>query len=201
MPPRPPHGGPGGPPPGRPSGSEEREIDLEQLAAETEEMQRLRLITRDNAVFARTPGGFVSLEYAGERYDRVGVYRAFPFTDPERYISIRQSDEKAKEIGIIQDLAELPPDTADMLREQMNLRYFTPVITKIRDIKDRYGFAYFDVETDKGACKFTIRNGGGSVVRLGETRLLISDLDGNRFEIPDITRLTAGELKKLDLFI
>lgn len=198
MPPRPPHGGPGGSPPRHPP---EREIDMEQLAAETEEMQRLRLITRDNAVFARTPGGFVSLTYMGETYDRVGVYRAFPFTDPERYISIRQADEKAKEIGIVRDLQELSPDTADMLREQMNLRYFTPVITKIRDVKDRYGFAYFDVETDKGSCKFTIRNGGGSVVRLGETRLLISDLDGNRFEIPDLTRLTAGELKKLDLFI
>ena len=101
---------------------------------------------------------------------------------------------------MIQNLSDLPEETAGMLREQMNLRYFTPVITKIHDIKDRYGFAYFDVETDKGHCKFTIRN-GGSVVRLGEARLLISDLDGNRFEIPDMTRLTAGELKKLDLFI
>lgn len=198
MPPRPPHGGPGGPPMGRPP---EREIDMEQLAAETEEMQRLRFITRDNAEFTRTPGGFVSLRFMGGSYDRVGVYRAFPFTDPERYISIRQADEKAKEIGMIQNLSDLPEETAGMLREQMNLRYFTPVITKIHDIKDRYGFAYFDVETDKGHCKFTIRNGGGSVVRLGEARLLISDLDGNRFEIPDMTRLTAGELKKLDLFI
>jgi hypothetical protein len=43
--------------------------------------------------------------------------------------------------------------------------------------------------------------GGDSVINLSDTRLLITDLDGNRFEIPDITRLTPAELKKLDLFL
>lgn len=190
-----------GRPPGPPRGAEPMEIDLEELARETEETQKLNFITRENSCFSRTEGGFLSLEFGGKKYKRVAVYRAFPFTDPKKYISIRHPDEKAKEIGMIENLDDMDGETVKMLEEQLDIRYFTPIITRVNDIKDRYGFAYFDVVTNKGPCKFTIRNGGGSVVNLSESRLLLSDLDGNRFEVPDVTKLTAKELKKLDLYI
>lgn len=180
----------------------DEEFDLEQMEKETEQMLRLRYINSSNAVFERTQGGFVSLKMGDEFYPRVQIFQAFPFTDPNCYISIREPDEKAKEIGIIKDLrTDVTPETRQMLKEQLKLRYFTPVIKKINNIKDEYGFAYFDVMTDHGACKFAIHMGGSSVVHLTDTRLLITDLDGNRFEIPDVTRLSASELKKLDLFL
>lgn len=186
---------------GRPGGPEE-EFDLEKMEQETEEMLRLRYITRENAEFARTEGGFVSLKIEGEEYPRIQVVRSFPFTEPDAYISIRQPDEKAKEIGMIRDLnQDVDDETAKMLREQMDVRYFTPKIERIYNIKDEYGFAYFDVLTDHGRCKFAIHMGRGSVVNLSDTRLMITDLDKNRFEIPDIGKLTAVELKKLDLFL
>ncbi|HBI72550.1 MAG TPA: DUF1854 domain-containing protein [Lachnospiraceae bacterium] len=178
------------------------EFDLEKMEKETEEMLRLRFITKENAVFERTEGGFVSMEIEGEIYPRVQVYRSFPFTDPDAYISIREPDEKAKEIGVIKNLRkDVSKETRQMLEEQLRLRYFTPKIEKIINIKDEYGFAYFDVLTDHGACRFTIHMGGGSVVNLSDTRLMITDLDGNRFEIVDVTKLSAPELKKLDLFL
>mgnify|MGYP000483250629 CR=1 FL=1 len=180
----------------------DEEFNLEQMEKETEEMLRLRYINSSNAVFARTEGGFVSLKIEDEFYPRVQVYQAFPFTDPYCYISIRKSDEKAKEIGVIKDLRkDVDEDTRQMILEQIRLRYFTPIIKKINNIKDEYGFAYFDVVTDHGACRFTIHMGGNSVVHLTDTRLLITDLDGNRFEIPDVTKLSSAELKKLDLFL
>jgi len=180
----------------------DEEFDLEQMEKETEEMLRLRYLNSSNAVFERTEGGFVSLRMGDEFYPRVQVYQSFPFTDPYCYISIREPDEKAKEIGIIKDLrTDVSKETRQMLEEQLRLRYFTPIIKKINNIKDEYGFAYFDVLTDHGACRFTIHMGGNSVVHLSDTRLLITDLDGNRFEIPDVTKLTAAELKKLDLFL
>ena len=43
--------------------------------------------------------------------------------------------------------------------------------------------------------------GGSSIIHLSDTRILISDIDENRFEIPDVDQLTAGERKKLDLFL
>jgi hypothetical protein len=184
------------------SGEKDEEFNLEMMEKETQEMLRLRYITKDNAIFERTEGGFVSMKIEEEFYPRIQVYHAFPFTDRNSYISIREPDEKAREIGIIKDFnKDVTRQTREMLEEQLRLRYFTPIIEKIINIKDEYGFAYFDVLTDHGACRFTIHMGGGSVVNLSDTRLMITDLDGNRFEIPDVTRLTAPELKKLDLFL
>lgn len=178
------------------------DFDITKMEEQSADLLQLRYINKENARFQRTEGGFVSLEYEGKKYDRVGVYRTFPFTDPEHYISIREADEKAREIGVILDLwADLIKEEAQMLKEQMDLRYFTPVIQKIIDIREEYGYAYFHIVTDFGECKFTIQMSGGSVVHLSEERILITDLDGNRYEIPDINILSANELKKLDLFI
>lgn len=184
------------------NGENIEEFNLEQMEKETEEMLRLRFITKDNAVFERTEGGFVSMKLGDEFYPRIQVFYSFPLTDPDSYISIREPDEKAREIGVIKDFnKDITEESKEMLKEQLNLRYFTPKIERINNIKNEYGFAYFDVITDRGACRFTIHMGGGSVVNLSDTRLLITDLDGNRFEIPDTGKLTVTELKKLDLFL
>lgn len=178
------------------------DFDFAMMEEQSAELLELRYLNKDNAQFKRTNGGFVSLEYKGQFYDRVGVYRTFPFTDPDHYISIREVDEKAREIGVIKNLkSDVTEDEMAMLQEQLEIRYFTPIIKKIINIKDEYGYAYFEVDTNFGRCKFTIHMSGGSVVSLTEERILITDLDGNRYEIPDLNKLSAVELKKLDLFI
>ena len=177
------------------------EFDEEKMKAESADLLELRYLTKENAKFERTPGGFVKLTYKDTTYDRVGVYRTFPVTMPDEFISIREANEKAREIGVIEKLSALDPEQAKMLKEQLDLRYFTPEITKIFDIKTEYGYGYFHVMTTYGECHFTIHNGGSSVVSLTDTRIVINDLDGNRFEVPDIMKLTVAERKKLDLFI
>ncbi|MBP3593152.1 MAG: DUF1854 domain-containing protein [Lachnospiraceae bacterium] len=177
------------------------EFDEEKMKAESADLLELRYLTKENAKFERTPGGFVKLTYKDTTYDRVGVYRTFPVTLPDEFISIREANEKAREIGVIEKLSALDPEQAKMLKEQLDLRYFTPEITKIFDIKTEYGYGYFHVMTTYGECRFTIHNGGSSVVSLTDTRIVINDLDGNRFEVPDIMKLTVAERKKLDLFI
>lgn len=176
------------------------DFDISMMEEETADLMELRFLNKNNASFSRTQGGFVALEYGGKSFERVWFYRTFPFTEPDHYISVRESDEKAREIGVIKDLKkDVSKEEEVMISEQLELRYFTPVIKKINNIKEEYGFAYFDVKTKEGTCKFTAN--GNSVVHLSETRILITDLDGNRFEIPDIRKLSVGELKKLDLFL
>ena len=131
----------------------------------------------------------------------MGVYLTFPLTNPEEFISIREADEKAKEIGIVEKLSALPADQQEMLREQIKLRYFMPSITKVLDVKDEYGYAYWNVVTTFGACRFTTQMSGDAVVHLSDSRLLVTDIDGNRYEIPDFYSLSVIERKKLDLFI
>ncbi len=179
----------------------EQKFDLSIMEKETEMMLRVRYLNEDSACFERTGTGFLSLRLEDEFYPRVKVVRMFPFTQTDEFISIRTADEHSKEIGVILKLSEWKEETKEMLNEQLNLRYFTPLITRIHNIKDEYGYAYFDVETNHGNCKFTIQMGSNAVVHLSDTRILILDIDENRFEIPDITKLTAREKRKLDLFL
>ncbi|HBA47517.1 MAG TPA: hypothetical protein DCZ91_06905 [Lachnospiraceae bacterium] len=184
-----------------------QEFDEEALKKESEELLEMRFLNRENAVFSRTSGGFLALKTTGmggtfsKEYARVGVYLTFPLTNPEEFISIREADEKAKEIGIIEKLSQLPEDQQEMLREQIKLRYFMPVITKVLDVKDEYGYAYWNVVTTFGACRFTTQMSGDAVIHLSDSRLLVTDIDGNRYEIPDFYQLGVMERKKLDLFI
>ena len=85
----------------------------------------MHILTGENAEFSRTEGGFISLkiketqEAEAREYARVGVYLTFPLTNPEEFISIREADEKAKEIGMIEKLSQLEKDQQEMLREQI----------------------------------------------------------------------------------
>ena len=178
-----------------------QDFNEEDLKKESEELLEMRFLNRDNAVFARTAGGFVSLKTKEKEYDRVGVYLTFPLTNPEEFISIREADEKAKEIGLVEKLSDLAADQQEMLREQIKLRYFMPVITKVLDVKDEYGYAYWNVVTTFGACRFTTQMSGEAVINLSDARLMVTDIDGNRYEIADFYALSVMERKKLDLFI
>ena len=165
-------------------------IDRKNVGVSQEAVDQMittRLLTDDNVKFTKTEGGFLSLKSDGKEYARVKVLRLFPFTD--------------REIGVIEELSAMSKETQDLIHEQLALYYFTPQITKIFSIKDEYGYAYFHVMTDAGECKFAINMGASAVVRLSETRLLITDLDENRFEIRDVTKLTQKEQRRLDLFM
>ncbi|MBO5227896.1 MAG: DUF1854 domain-containing protein [Lachnospiraceae bacterium] len=200
---------PMGPPPGGAGGRRrppKEDFDESKFLEQSKDLLELRYIDDSNAVFTRTEGGFVALDYTDkegnvQHYDRVSVYRTFPMSDPDIFISIRESDEKAREIGVVKDLKAVSKEKAEILREQLNLRYFVPQIERIIDIKSEYGYAYFDVVTDFGKCRFAIHMSGGGIVHLSDTRKMITDIDGNRFEIKDVSKLTPVELKKIDLFL
>lgn len=172
---------------------------LEQEDRLAEELLETRWLTPQNAAFFSDDGAFVSLEYNGEVYQQVQFFRTFPFTAPEEYLSVRQEGENQKEIGIITRLDEFDEATVSLVRRQLNLRYFMPQIQKIHEIKEKYGYSYWFVTTDKGDCRFTADQNG--IAKLSETRLIISDVDGNRFELCDITKLSAKELKMVDLYM
>lgn len=194
----PPEGSMGGPPPELFI----EEFDMKQMERESEEMLRMNYLNSTNAFFEKTKGGFLNLITEGVTYERVQLVRTFPFSDPDIFLSVRDSSEKAKEIGIIKDFhKDFSPETVKLFEEQLTISYFAPVIKHILQVKEEGGYAYFDVQTNYGECQFAFRSNSSSVVHLSDTRLLIYDLDNNRFEIPDIRKLSANELKKLDLFI
>ena len=183
------------------SKTQDRQFDIiEKQFEKIEELFEIKILTPDNCKFTKHGGAFLSLEVENDKYPKVTVYRTFPFSDPDRYLSVRQATPKAEEIGIINDLSSWPENIRKIIETQLNLRYFTPVIKKINDIKEEYGFAYWSVETDKGDMNFTTSI-WSPITRITENRLLISDLDSNRFEIENLEMLSKKEKKLIDLFL
>ncbi len=168
----------------------------EQLA---DDLLETRFLTPQNAVFTKTAGGFVTLQYDGKEYSRVLFFRTFPFSGGNEYLSVRQEDENNREIGIIARLEDFDEETVQAVEHQLNLRYFMPKIQRIFEIKEQYGYSYWYVDTDKGECRFTVDQNG--VAKLSSTRLILSDVDGNRFELPDVTKLSPKELRMVDLYM
>ena len=205
-------GGPmGGPPPfGRPGGpsidhSEKKaaaELDLKELEKQSEEMMTLRFLNSDSAQFTETAGGFLSLTWKGKTWERVQIVRTFPFSHKNSFLSVRECTETAKEIGIIRELTEdFSAETVSLIERALAQRYFMPVIERIYSIKERSGYIYFQVETEKGRQEFTVRNNTSAIIPFTETRLFITDVDNNRYEIPDTSKLNPKELNKLDLYL
>lgn len=139
----------------------------------------------------------------GEReeknWDRVFLHRAFPFDDPYEYISVLDKDQN--EIGIIGDLRNIEPNMRKLIEEELERKYYTPTIKAIKQIKERYGFSHWKVETDIGPMQFTVQDTYRSIIRVTSTRLFVVDMNGNRYEIPDIHELDRKSYRMIELYL
>ena len=132
-------------------------------------------------------------------YGRVILHRAFPFDRPDEIISVQQED--GFEIGIIRNINDFDEKTVEILNKSLDNKYYVPEITKIVSAKDRFGFVYFKCETDSGVCDFVVRNPFGSIIRLSETRIILIDIDGNRYSVKDTSALDRKSFRKIELYI
>ena len=117
------------------------------------------------------------------------VMRNFPLTGPEKYISL--ADEEGKELGMIRQLKDLDPSSKKILEEELERAYFVPVIKRILAVRELYGgVTDIAVETDKGYREFELRS-KDTIRFVGLSRIMITDVDGNRYEIRDMGALDA----------
>lgn len=201
----------GGPPPGgmkrraeipgmRPQRVDE-EFDLSKIEEESREMMKMNFLNNDNCSFFESESGFLNVKAGDKEYRHVQIVRTFPYTAPFEYLSVRDGEGTSKEIGIIKDLELFDEETKSMINRQLEFRYFTPVIREILYTKMRAGIVSMKVRTDYGECRFSFRTNNNAVIKLGENRVFIQDMDNNRYEIPDAAKLTVKEQKKLDVLL
>ncbi len=139
----------------------------------------------------------VRLTRAGARVDvcvdgaapvpNVSVYRAFPLSDPERFFSIRT--EKNEEVGLVTEPSQLDPASRVIAMDEIRRRYVLPVVQRVIWLRERFEILECQVETDRGLCHFSIRNLRESLLRPQPNRYILTDVDGNRFDIPDLRAL------------
>jgi hypothetical protein len=121
---------------------------------------------------------------------KVAVVRAFPLSHPQQYLSVR--DGANKEVGLIVEAAELDEESRRFVGEDLERRYVVPVIHRIIAMKERFGTVEWEVKTDRGGCRFTTRNTRDNVVQPAPGRYLLTDVEGNRYDVRDLTALDAA---------
>lgn len=130
----------------------------------------------------------VRLTLEGDRsWREVRIARAFPFSDPDHYIGFRDGDDK--DIGLLIELHELDEDSRRIIDEELARRYFTPKIERVLAVSEQFGVVTWDVQTDRGERHFVVRHLRDNAYSLGPNRLMMTDADGNRYEIPDVSSL------------
>lgn len=153
------------------------------------EASRIVLLDPSKVRFSRH-GSSLRLTLEGDCCHRqVTVLRAFPWSSPDRYLSL--VDGSDKEIGILVDPAPLPDEDRQLLQEALRRRYFVPRVLRILGAKERFGTVDWEFETDRGPCHLTTRNLGESVHRPSPGRILFTDVDGNRYDVPEFEALDA----------
>ena len=122
----------------------------------------------------------------GTVYEDLEPRRLFPVRNPDMYITLLNKDER--EICFVRDLNELDEESAAALRACFSDYYRIPKVQKITHSDYKFGILFWDAETDRGPVRFRIGNVRHDLMRIGD-RVLIRDLNDNRYEIPDVKKL------------
>ncbi len=154
-------------------------------------------LTEENTAFEQK-NGFLYIKN-GKDDCRVFLNRAFPRELLWEFISVL--DEEQQEIGIIRNVELLGEESRRLVVTELQRRYYSPVLLKIHSMKERYGFSYWKAETADGSVQFTLHDTYRSIVRAGGKRVLLTDVNGNRFEIPDVTALDKKSYKKIEFYL
>jgi hypothetical protein len=180
------------------------------------ELAEVIYLTAENSRFYRTKNGFPALEAVlpkqvddleastddtcvKQDFGRVFFHRCFPFETPDEYISVLNKD--GREYAMIRNLAELPDEAQEIIRAELERKYLCPTVTKIRSLKEKLGYSFWEVETDRGEMRFSMHDTYRNIARVGGGMLIISDVDGNRYRINDVAELDRKSYKKIELYL
>ena len=137
----------------------------------------------------------LSIEGKGD-VGQINVFRAYPLSDPMHYLSI--CNKENEEIGVLMDPGELSESDRVLVKKHLDRRYLVPIVSNIISTKERFGTLEWTMDTDRGMCTFTTRNLREYSFQPSPGRLLIEDVDGNRYDIRDVKALSK---KSQDLLL
>ncbi|NLC56672.1 MAG: DUF1854 domain-containing protein [Armatimonadetes bacterium] len=129
------------------------------------------------------------------QYEKVRPMRAFPLSAPEEFITF--FGEKNDYLGMLESLDGVDERTEELLRAELEVRYLLPQIVRIDRLRLNGGVISWRVETDRGPRTFDVRDRDEIRFMPGH-RIVIKDVDGNRFEIPDYWELDDWSYSQLE---
>jgi hypothetical protein len=142
-------------------------------------------------------GQLVMTTVDGQTLAGIAPVRAFPISDPDRWISL--CDENGQEIVRIDDISSLAGDVRKTIEQELSQREFVPVIRHIVSATHQEP-SDWTVETDRGPTSFQLNN-EDDVRRLDTDQASIVDSHGIRYLIKSVRKLDSGSRRILEHFL
>ena len=168
------------------------------------DQMELGIMDLKQAQFYVTEGGFAGLRYNGEDYKHIVLRRIMPIDQPLHYISV--ADQDNKEIGIIRAVDELEPTQREVVERELDNRYYSPQVLDIVSVKDKLGYVYMEMRLRNKQGKeynksCAVKDVSRNIRMLSSNSVIIFDVDGNRYVVPDLGALNKQSLRRLDSYL
>lgn len=165
----------------------------------TDNKLSVEFLNPEECSFKFNDNGFLILTLKGEAKGRVKLIRSYPYTLKEEYICVH--DLENTEIGIVRSLDELDTVSYEACVKELDSRYYCPTISSVKTIKERMGHFYFETVIDGKDKSFTVRDLTRNLRFSSENTLLIFDVDGNRYVIPDYEKIEQKSRRLLEPYL
>ena len=134
----------------------------------------------------------------GDEERAVRVRRCFPWSEPGRWLSLRDDDEE--EFALVRDPGDLAPDSREALEAALALAGFVFEVTRVLEIDEEVEIRAWRVETRQGARSFQTRLEDWPRT-LPQGGLLVRDVAGDLYHIPRPKSLDRGSRALLWAFV
>jgi hypothetical protein len=130
----------------------------------------------------------VHVNVQGKELENVRPVQCFPISGKTDYVSFL--DQDGKEVLLLAHPGGLDKDSRLVVNAALEKMYYVAKITRVDSITETMGVSHWRVMTDRGYAAFEVVD-REHIRRLPGRRYMITDVDGNRFEIEDTARLDA----------
>ena len=110
-------------------------------------------------------------------------------------------DRDNNEIGMIRDLNDFGDSAKALLQRELKRKYHVFTIRKITSVKEKYGYSYWNVTDETTEREFTVQDTYKSITKITADRVYVTDIDGNRYEIPSLSQLDRRSAKRIEIFL
>jgi hypothetical protein len=128
----------------------------------------------------------VTLAGGVQTVEGVRPVRAFPMTAPDRQIVLLDAEDR--ELGIIRELGALDRESQEAIKAELEVAYLVPRVQSIRSVLSRFGVTTWELETDRGLRTAHVKE-RSDIRPLPDGRIILTDVDGVKYEIPPVQDL------------
>jgi len=150
------------------------------------------------AIVLRNLGDGRLMAILGENAVAIKLRQCFPWSEPARHISLRDSDDK--EIALVDDPASLDAESRQALELALAEAGFVLEVTRVTDIEEEIEIRQWTVETRQGPRSFQTHLDDWPRV-LPPGGLLIRDVGGDLYRLAEPQRLDKKSRALLRAFV